>query len=416
MRYAIIGAGPAGVLAAETLRGVDPEGDVVLIGDEPEPAYSRMAIPYYLANEIEESGTYLRPESGHFDESGIGSIRDRVTAVNTAKRTLSLEKGTPVDYDRLLVATGSRPLRPPVEGLNRDGVHNCWTLEDARQIARYAQPGSRVTLVGAGFIGCIILEALAKRGVKLTVVEMGDRMVPRMMDQRAGGLIKKWCIAKGVDVRTSTAITAVEQGTQAGARFQLICDSSEPIPSDLIVIATGVRPCIDFLRGSGIQTARGVIIDRYLQASVPGVYAAGDACEGFDWYTGERAIHAIQPVAAETGRMAALNMTGARVAYGGGLAMNVLDTLGLIAISFGQWMGVTGGDSGRLLDQERFRYISLQFQDDRLIGVIALGVTEHVGVLRGLIQCRTRLGRWKQRLMADPSRYMEAYLALVQPA
>ncbi len=415
MRYAIIGAGPAGVLAAETLRSADPEAEVALIGDEPEPAYSRMAIPYYLANQIEESGTYLRPAQDHFANLGIGSIRDRVTAVDAARCTLTLANGAPMGFDRLLVATGSRPLKPPVEGLDQDGVHHCWTLEDARQIARYAQPGSRVTLVGAGFIGCIILEALARRGVKLTVVEMGDRMVPRMMDQEAGGLIKKWCIAKGVDVRTSTRISAVNKSTAADARFEVVCEGSGPIPADLIVIATGVQPCIDFLKGSGIQTARGVIVDQYLQSSVPEVYAAGDACEGFDWNTGDRAIHAIQPVAAETGRMAALNMTGDRVPYGGGLAMNVLDTLGLIALSFGQWMGVTDGESCRLLDEGRFRYISLQFRDDRLIGVIALGATEHVGVLRGLIQSRTRLGRWKSRLMADPSRFMEAYLALVQP-
>ena len=411
MRYIVIGAGPAGVTAAETLRAQDRQGEILLIGGEPEPAYSRMAIPYLMANRIEESGTYLRQTPFHFEGLGIQQLHGEVTSVDTAANVVDLADGSRLPYDRLLLATGSEPIRPPIEGLDQPGIHHCWTLEDARNIIALANPGSKVVLMGAGFIGCIIMEALVERGVDLTVVEMGDRMVPRMMDQVAGGLIKRWCIERGVRVHTSTRVTAVGR---SGPGLQLQLEPANALEADLVVVATGVRPAVRFLSGSGIEVDTGVLVNEFLQSSVPNVYAAGDACEGFDWSSGKRMVNAIQPVAVETGRVAALNMAGVETAYPGGLAMNVLDTLGLISTSYGQWMGVEGGEESHLLDEARYRYIKLQFAEDRLVGAIALGVTEHVGVLRGLIQSRVRLGGWKQRLLSDPSRLMEAYLATTQ--
>ena len=416
MRHVIIGAGPAGVVAAETLRKQDAGAEVVLVGGEPEPAYSRMAIPYLLANQIDESGTYLRHDPAHFDNLGIRVLQDSVTRVDSDARVIALASGENVEFQRLLIASGSRPISPPIEGLAQPGVYHCWTLADARHIADYAVPGSRVVLLGAGFIGSIIMEALVKRQVSLTVVEMDDRMVPRMMDQTAGNLIKRWCMDRGVTVNTSTRALELTRHADSKTRFLLKCEGGLDIPADLVVVAAGVRPEVGYLEGSGVHVARGVVVDDYLQTSVPGIYAAGDVCEGFDWNTRDRAIYAIQPVAVETGRMAAMNMAGAGEVYKGSLAMNVLDTLGLISSSYGQWQGVEGGDSAQLLDERRFRYINLQFQEDRLVGAITLGLTEHVGVLRGLIQSGISLGNWKGRLMEDPSRVMEAYLGATQSA
>jgi NAD(P)H-nitrite reductase large subunit len=413
MRYAIIGPGPTGVVAAETLRAQDPDGQIDLYGDEQEPAYSRMAIPYLLAGEIEESGTYLRHKPGHFDEIGVRHIRDAVTQIDSGRRQLTLASGATGSYDRLLIATGSRPVKPPVEGLDQPFIHHCWTLEDARSIAREAEAGTRVVLLGAGFIGSIIMEALVHRKVKLTVVERGDRMVPRMMDQVSGNLIKQWCIGHGVDVKTSTTINAVRPDPTGAARYVLATDHGD-IQADLVVVAAGIRPTVDFLEGSGVAIRNGVRVNEYLETTVPGIYAAGDVCEGLDWNTGHHAIHAIQPVAVEMARLAALNMTGTQALYTGSLAMNVLDTLGLIAASYGQWEGVEGGDEAELLDAPEYRYIKLQFDGDCLVGAITLGLTQHVGVLRGLIQSRVRLGDWKLMLMRDPSRIMEAYLACTQ--
>ncbi len=212
MTYVIIGAGPAGVTAAETLRKADPAGEVVLIGGEPEPPYSRMAIPYLLTGMIDEAGTYLRKTEGHYEAKGIKYVQDQVASVAPDSKTLTLASGGTQSYDRLLIATGASPIQPPVSGLDLPGVHHCWTLEDARHIMERAEAGAPVLLIGAGFIACIILEALVGRGVKLTVVEALDRMVPRMADETAGGLIKRWCQDKGIQVLTSTKVTAVEAG------------------------------------------------------------------------------------------------------------------------------------------------------------------------------------------------------------
>ncbi len=412
MRYTIIGTGPAGVVAAETLRANDAQAEVVLIGKEPEPPYSRMAIPYLLVGKIDESGTYLRRDSGHYQQLGIEVLQDTVTGVDPQKRQVQLASGGQRDYDRLLVATGSHPARPPIAGIDLPQVQSCWTLEDARAIIGLAGKGSRVVLMGAGFIGCIVMEALALRGVQLTVVEMGDRMVPRMMNSAAGGMIKSWCLTKGVDVHTSTQVTAIEPAQGGAVNVQLA--NGQTITADLVISATGVRPNVDFLRDTGIEIDQGIVVDRRLQSSVDHIYAAGDVAQGRDFSTGTAVVQAIQPTAVEHGRIAALNMMGNQMEHQGCLVMNVLDTLGLISSSFGQWMGVNGGSQAELYDSSTYRYLNLQFEEDRLVGATSIGLTQHVGVLRGLIQSRARLGTWCDRLKSDPTRIMEAYLGTMQ--
>jgi len=234
------------------------------------------------------------------------------------------------------------------------------------------------------------------------------------MDETGGKLLRNWCENKGVKVHTSAKVVAIEPDSSGAAKYQLKCESGDPIPADCVVVAAGIKPITDYLEGTGIQIQNGVVVDEYLETSVPEIYAAGDVCEGFDWSTGDRAVLAIQPVAAETGRVAAMNMTGTKTIYPGGLSMNVVDVAGLICTSYGQWMGVPGGDECHLLDEKEFRYLRLQFKEDLLVGALCIGLTEHVGVLRGLIQSKILLGEWKQRLKEDPTRIMEAYLAATQ--
>ncbi len=411
MNHVIIGAGPAGVIAAETLRKVDPHASVTIVSDEPEPPYSRMAIPYLLTGGVGEEGTYLRHGADHYQRLGIDVRRERVTRVHAKDARVELEGGGHLDFDRLLIASGSHAVRPPIAGMDLPGVENCWTLTDARRVAEGATKGSRVVLMGAGFIGCIVLEALAKRGVELTVIEMGERMLPRMMDEVGGEMIARWCEAKGVRVMTGTRVAAVDA---ANGELALALEDGGAVPADLVVCATGVSPNVDFLAGTGIEVEDGVLVDAQLQSSVAGIYAAGDVAQGPDFSTGERQVHAIQPTASEHGRVAALNMAGRRTPFRGSLSMNVLNTLGLISSSFGLWMGAEGGEGARAADADRFRYLRLEFDRDCLVGALALGLTQHVGVIRGLIQTRVRLGDWKKRLMRDPLRVMDAYLDCTQ--
>ena len=455
MKHVILGAGPAGVIAAETLRKHAPNDTITLVGDEPEAPYSRMAIPYLLIGNIQESGTHLRHGADHFQRQKVDVLRGvRAQSVDIKAQTVKLSDGRVLPYDRLLIATGSQPASPPIPGINNPGVHSCWTLADARAIMARAKPGAKVVQMGAGFIGCIIMEALAMRGVELSVVEMGDRMVPRMMGPTAGGMIKDWCERKGVKVYTGARVESI--GSSAGGASGAASTSSEggllgriasalgfgsspsPAPAaantgggtplsvrlstgqtldaDLVISATGVKPNIGFLENSGIKCLVGVLTDEHLQTNVPGVYAAGDCAEAFDKVSGTTIVSAIQPNAAEQARVAALNMVGIRADLKGVTQINVLDTLGLISASFGQWQGVPGGEHVELTDRQADRHLSLQFSGDRLVGCNSIGWTEHVGVMRGLVEGQVSLGEWKQTLLSDPTKLMEAYLDRAQGA
>ena len=434
MHHVILGAGPAGVIAAETLRKHAPADTITLVGDEPDAPYSRMAIPYLLIGNIDERGTYLRKSASHFDDLRITQVKAKVTRVDAAGKKVQLDNGQSLAFDKLLIATGSHPVRPPIAGMDLPGVHPCWTLEDARAIQALAKPGARVLQMGAGFIGCIIMESLAARGVKLSVVEMGDRMVPRMMGPVAGGMIRDWCEAKGVQVFTGTKVEAITLGSagaekgllgklaaavglssdDAGGSLQVRLSNGQTVAADLVISATGVRPAIGFLKDSGITCLQGVLTDEHLQTNVPGIYAAGDCAEAFDLVSGKTIVSAIQPNAAEQARVAALNMLGQKTELKGVTQINVLDTLGLISTSFGNWEGVSGGQSAVLTDKAAGRHLSLQFKDDVMVGCNSVGWTEHVGVMRGLVEGQVHLGDWKDRLMHDPTKLMDAYLDCAQ--
>ncbi len=411
MNHLILGAGPAGIIAAESLRKISPSDSITIVSDESHPPYSRMALPYLLAGDVGEDGTYLRHNENHYDNLEITVNCDRVTDVSAGDSSVGLQSGGRQSYDRLLIATGSRAIRPPLPGMDLPQVHNCWTLADAHRILQDINSGDRVVLLGAGFIGCIVLQALVEMGLQITVVELADRMLARMMDDAGADLIGRWCESKGVTVRVNAQAVGAESQA-SGLALQL--DDGSVIETDHIVCAAGVRSNIEFLEGSGIETDLGVLVNHQLQTNIENIYAAGDVAQGPDMSTGEQQVHAIQPTASEHGRIAAMQMAGHKTHFGGSLSMNVLNTLGLVTSSFGIWDGVEGGERATALDTDHNRYLRLEFRDDVLVGALAVGLTQHVGVLRGLIQTGVKLGDWKSRLMNDPSLVMSAYLGQVQ--
>lgn len=408
MRHVIIGSGPAGVVAAETLRKADPAAEITLLCGEGEVPYARMAIPYLLKGDIHEAGTYIRKDPDHFAKQRIDLVHGRAVGVDTAAREVVVTGARRLPFDRLLIATGSRPSRESIPGIDLPGVQTCWTLDDARAIIEKARPGARVVQMGAGFVGCIIMEGLLARGIDLTILVRSGYMVRRMMNPTASGLIRRWCESKGVRILTRTQPLALGRNGEA-----LLVDLGEgrALPADIYLSVVGVDPNVEFLAGSGIDIGHGVRVDATLQSNVPGVYAAGDVAESANVLTGKQELNAIQPNAVEQGRIAALNMTGHPARFKGGFVFNVLTTLGLSSSSFGEWQGVDGGESAEVLDESRYRYLNLQFDGDRLVGANCVGFSDHVGALRGLIEGRLRLGAWKRRLMADPSQIMPAYLA-----
>jgi len=408
MRHVIIGAGPAGVTAAETLRGADPEGPVTLIEGEGEIPYARMAIPYLLSGRIPETGLRIRPREDHYARMGIDVVHGRVRAVDPAAATVTLEGGRVLAYDRLLVATGSRPSLQRIPGIDLPGVHTCWTLEDARDLLRKASPGTRVVQMGAGFVGCIIMQGLVSLGVDLTILVRSGRMVSRMMNPASSAMVRSWCESKGVKIRVETLPESI---SAEDGHLGVHLPGGEVLPADLYLCLVGVKPAVGFLEGTGVEVGSGIRVDARMATSVPGIFAAGDVAESVDVVTGERSVNAIQPNAVEQGRIAALGMAGRRAASRGTFPFNVLDTLGLKSSSFGAWQGLPGGDSVEVSDPDRYRYLKLEFLEDRLVGANAVGRTDHLGALRGLIEGKVRLGAWKERLRRNPALLMEAYLA-----
>jgi NAD(P)H-nitrite reductase large subunit len=259
-------------------------------------------------------------------------------------------------------------------------------------------------------------------------------MVPRMMGPTAGGMIRDWCEAKGVQVFTGTKVESISRqepgiggkilgllGASTESKpLQVKLSNGKTVEADLVISAAGVRPAIGFLEKSGVICLLGVLTDEHLQTNVPGIFAAGDCAEALDKVSGKMIVSAIQPNAAEQARIAGINMVnhargrGLSAELKGVTQINVLDTLGLISTSFGDWQGRPGGEHVELTDTAKGRHISLQFQGDVLVGCNSVGWTDHVGVMRGLVEGQVKLGAWKEVLMKDPTQLVEAYLGAAQ--
>ena len=410
MNFVIIGAGAAGVRAAETLRENAPQASITLISGEPGEPYARMAIPYILTGAIDEDGARQRRSTQHLPSLGIHYLHGQVQQVHAGPDggQVELADGTRLLYDELLVATGSSPSLPPLPGTDLPGVVSCWTLEDARQIAAQLKPGARIVLLGAGFVAGVIMKSLVASGAQLSVVAGRSGQILRSMMTPVGSrMLQRWLEARGVEVITSGQSLRIEPGPR------LVMDT-RTLDADLIILATGVHPNVAFLQGTGVEVRSGVVIDAHMRTSVPHIYAAGDVAQGRDFSTGEWVVHALQPTATEHGRFAALNMAGQNVPYRGSLSMNVLDTVGLISHTFGQWQGAADGDVTEVVDEANYIYTRLCFQGDQLVGAITIGHPHHVGAIRGLIQSHRHLGEWKDRLMANPQLVMDAFVALNQ--
>lgn len=410
MKYVIVGAGPAGVRAAETLRQEDAHGEITLLSGEPGPPYARMAIPYILAGRIDEEGALQRRDAGHLSHLNVRYRNNKAIKVHAGENggTVDLDDGSTLEYDRLLVATGSSPALPPIPGTGLEGVVTCWTLQDARVIADKLKPGTRVVMMGAGFVAGVCMKSLVESGARLSVIAGRYGQILRSMMTPVGSrILQHWLENKGVNVITKGRVERIEPGPT------LVMDT-QTLPADLIIVATGVHPNVSFLEGTGAEIDQGIVINDRMQTTVPCVYAAGDVAQGRDFSTGEWVVHALQPTATEHGRVAALNMAGRDVPYRGSLSMNVLDTVGLVSYTFGLWQGRPGSETAEAVDEDRFLYSRLCFEGDVLVGAILIGKTREVGAVRGLIQSRRGLGEWKDELMRNPQRVMDAFVDLTE--
>jgi NAD(P)H-nitrite reductase large subunit len=412
IRHVIVGSGTAGMNAITTIRQYDRGASEIVLVSAERP-YSRMVLPYYLQGAISESHVYTATPARLRELDVQTYFGRRAVQLDTQANVLTLDDGTVLPYDDLLIATGSSPVRPPIPGADGQGVHSFWTLEQAQGVIRGIRAGCHVAMVGAGFIAFTILNALLSRGAKLTVVEIAPQVLPRMIDQQGAALVEQWLRDRGVAIRTNAQLTAIED---ADGRKRLRFQESEEVLTDLVIMATGIRANLGWLEGAGIEIGHGILVDERLRSSVSNVYAAGDVAEGRDIVTGETALHAIEPTAMEHGRVVGTNMAGQPLAYRGSLLMNIVEVQGLEIASFGAWDDAQA-EVFSALDPERPAYRKLLWHGERIAGAMILGLsqdiwtTNDVGMLKGLVQSGVRLGDWKSYLRHHLFEIKRAYIA-----
>ena len=411
-RHVVIGGGTAGMNAIRTIREEEAARSEITLVSAEKP-YSRMVLPYYLDRSIAESHVFTATPRVLADWGVKAHLGRRVTALDAKANACTLDDGTTLEYDDCLIATGSSAVRAPVPGADGRGVHSFWTLDEARAVLAEIARGSHVVMVGAGFIAFTILNSILALGAKLTIVEMEPRILPRMIDDAGATLVEGWLAKHGVAIRTGARLAKIED---AKGRKRLRFAAGGDIVCDVVIMATGIKTNLEWLKGSGVTINRGVIVDDHLRSSVPNVYAAGDIAEGRDLITGQPAVHAIEPTAQEHGRVAGANMAGKDVRYRGSLIINIVEVCHLDVASFGAW-DEAKAEAASGVKPDRPAYRKLLWRGDRLTGAIILGpssdiwTTNDVGMLKGLVQSGVSLARFKAYLKRNPFDIKPAFIA-----
>ena len=396
--HLIVGAGTAGLSAVEAIRRACPDDAVTILSVEPDPPYSPTVLPHLLAGRIDETRIALRPES--FFARGRCQLRlgAEVTALDAERRQVRLDDGAALGYDTLLLASGSESLRPALENPHGVELLAFTRLGDLRALRTRLGDGARVAVLGAGLIGMELAEALVHlgRGIRVTVIEQERQVLPRSFDAELAGEIAALFESRGVALRLGRRATALER---VGRGVALTLSDGRREPADVVVACVGVRPRAGFLAGAGLATRRGVLVDRRMATSLPGVWAAGDVAEG-PAADGTSGVHPVLPTAAGQGRVAGLNMAGRPVEHEGWLAANAFNFFGRVAVTVGateirpEWTSVArtrGPARGRLV-----------FDGARLVGASFVEVAVDPGALSWLIRQGVPAREHAELLLARP--------------
>jgi len=404
-RYVIVGNSAGGVGAAEAIRQVDRHGSLTMVSEEPYPAYSRPLIARYLSGETPEGQMAYRP-AGDYQALGIELVLGRaLQGIDTAGQTVRLSDGRLLPWDRLLLAVGGTPIVPPTEGLAEHEHFTFTTLDDAKRLARHLSAGSHAVVVGGGLIGISVAEALVKLGAAVTIVELAPQVLGRALDSCAGEIARRAIERAGVQVLTGrTVARVIGRAPGAPAVSAVVLDDGAEIVCDTLVVAIGVRPRVEVVAGTGIAVGRGIVVDRHMATSAPGVYACGDVAEAYDFVLGGNRLTPIWPNAYLGGRIAGRNMAGEETVYEGGTAMNSLHSFGLSMMSAGTVDPPAGDGSYEVLscqDAGRGIYKKVILQEGRVVGMIFCGAIERAGIIFGLMRARVAVDGFKERLLAD---------------
>ncbi len=393
MRHVIIGGSIAGISAAKEIRGNDPKAEITVISAEKTRAYYRPMIPVLIEKEGIDITFVDDPIGKYAAEAVYGTVRN----LEVSSRQVVLSSGKKRNYDKLLIATGSRPLIPDLEGLGGVGVFTLRTMEDAIAIKSSAKNKRHAVVIGGGFVGTKASIALHHLGLGVTLIELSGQVLPQRLDRRSARIVADIMRKNGIEIMANDTVSEIMRSSGGVKSVRLA--SGAILEADIVVIAIGTRPNIDLVNGAGIKTDRGILVNESLQTSAPDVYAAGDAVEYVDLLSGKPAVSALWTNAEEMGRIAGRNMAGGNIKYQGFLSvMNAAEIFGVPIMSAGL-IDPEEKEYETIIDDTPETYRKLVFKGDVLVGVIFIGEVSNAGIYTNLIKNKIPIGSLKEEAM-----------------
>ncbi|MCL5265753.1 MAG: FAD-dependent oxidoreductase [Chloroflexi bacterium] len=386
-RLVIIGNGSAAISAVRAIGEVGAAARVTVVSRESLPCYSPTALHYLLTGQTGDDELWLRDNSFYADHNVELASGRQVVALNVRHSTITLDDGCELPFDKLLIASGASPLIPPVPGLRGPGVFVLRSLADARQLREQAVRGRRAFVLGAGLIGLQVAHAFSEMGLHVTVVEREGQVLPLNLDAKAAEVVKRCYEEHDVTVILDRTLCELARNADDGRLIARLSDG-EAVPADLVVVAAGVKPNVDFLTGSGVNVRLGILVDERMQTNIPGIYAAGDVAEAPDFFSRQPSYNAILPAAVEQGDVAGTNMAGGAKTYTGNIPMSILRY-------WDQWAISLGSASGPTVCEKQWPgnrcYRRLVFEENRLVGGVFVNTAIDPGIIISLIQNRVEL-------------------------
>ncbi len=398
MQIVIIGNSAAGLSALEAFRKVDQDSNVTVISKETIRPYSRVLLPYYLRGKTPHSNLFIR-DKDYFKENDAECILDRVIKVDPESRQVILEGGLMLEYDRLLIATGSSPVKPPIPGLEEEGIYHMWTQDDAEALMPYYEKGGKVVVIGAGFISLQAAWAAHYRGLEVCIVELLPRIMPRVVDDHCAQILTDQMEEMGVDIRVNTITEKIERS--ADGTFILHLKGAETITADFIIVGAGVRPNIDFLKDSDIKIEQGILVNNRMETNLPGIYAAGDVAQVPSALRSEAVVHSLWPTAVKSGRIAGTNMAGEKATYNGSLNMNVTQMFDTTVASMGDFIETEEMETWIDESLPKDQYFKILLRDGIPVGAVAVGGPDLIvtlGLLQPMIREKIHVGTLPSKL------------------
>jgi NAD(P)H-nitrite reductase large subunit len=377
MKYVIIGNSAAGIGAVEGIRQIDKQGAITVITNEPHHTYSRPLISYLLLGKVTEETMKYRSDTFYTDNN-VRLVHVAATEIDAKQKQVLLSDGSKVPFDKLLVATGSSPFVPPLEGL--DTVTNKCTfmaLDDAHKLNEMLGNNKRVLIIGAGLIGLKCAEGILDRTEHITILDLAPRILSSILDNDGAKRMQNHLESKGIEFKLASSVKRFDKNTA-------FLENGETINFDILVPAVGVRPNTSLLDGI-TKIGRGIVVNAKSETSVPDVYAAGDCTQTLDVSSGQHKIMALLPNAYMQGECAGINMAGGETSFDKAIPMNAIGFFGLHVITAGNYEGEV------YTENNRDNYKRLFYRDNCLNGYILMGNVEKAGIYTSLIRERTPL-------------------------